>query len=1223
PRGLISPSQRGIPLSKISPAFLHANSTSHTWVFSAFAEIIDNAYDPDVSASELLIDKVDIRNVACLIFLDNGAGMDRDKLHKMLSFGFCEKDIFESSASHQPIGHYGNGFKSGSMRIGTDALVFTRSEHSASIGFLSQTYLNAIKAESVFVPILDYRLPKLERFKSQESRNNLNAILTYSVFKFEEELKAELRALEGSKTGTKIIISNLKRLENGNLELDFSSDPTDVRCPEAHEADMTSVYHRPVEQYTSEYKLSLREYCSILFLKPRMKITIRGHRVKSKLISKSLSQSEQDTYNPSWLANPVKIIFGFTCDKEKSEDYGLMLYHRNRLIKAFERVGYQKQPNDRGVGVVGVAQVDFLQPIHNKQDFKWDEKFNSVMKAFAIKLNEYWNEKMNTSNSGSSQNLPDWTWAQCDHCLKWRRLPDSINPESLPEKWYCRYNTDGTHNRCDIPEEPEDEDMAVKPRFEKTFKKRQEEQKRQLRMRQIEEEAKKKQEMEKRLRQKEEELKVLQQLKQPVVDPRAHELEQALAQAQKYIEEQARLMEQMSSGVFPTPPPPSRKGQQNGSKNRPLAQSLPVSPMHHNQQTKKRATVESLPTKENKKLCIKTETGEVLAITRNFGDDEEAADDLPNTTVTKKTPKSKQGTKGDPLRVAMPFHVSKTNQNLEKQKDGHVLKSKQSSATASNSADKTPAKSSKSKTSNGDVNFIDLTDDDEISKQPAIKQDPDAVAHDTSSTHGARQDSLDVKPDKASLDKQLTDITHEGLGEQEVAAAELSSLSQTDSNCANEQPRNISQTIESNLETALAAIKERADKEKLGTDAEEDKATASADSSPCSRPLPIIRGSSSAQTEKSVPNGPAETSQKTKAGESNSSVEETLLEKDCSSHGKENIVSTNSDETSKKTTEVLELSVVNDDDSDGLGNADQEVDDVEMENLEVACNKDPGCKVNGIKNNGDSCKDILTSSEMDSKDGPVPNGDINVHTSSSNKSHKQCSIPDIPDSSGDHRQARSGLEQSCESSTRSTAESPRESQSQKDQLQASPTSNRSVPEAEKSLVSNAAPSPGAYANTPSNILDSSSQNNMDKMVSCEKSNISDKNISLSDQTPLTSAQQETFKEGFEIVEESDAAEEDRVKSISIITQEKTSHSVHVPTDVAKTRTNYANEESPQAALDKMRKNVYRLLQLLVPGKDLGDISNIDKLVEDMVRDEESSSQSKCLSGSSHHESASS
>ena len=138
---------------------------------------------------------------------------------------------------------------------------------------------------------------------------------------------------------------------------------------------------------------SPQEYCSILFLKPRMKITIRGRRVKSKLISKSLSSTEIDTYKPTWLTRPVKMIFGFNCEGSSSEDYGMMLYHRNRLIKAFEKVGYQKQPNDLGIGVVGVAKVDFLQPIHNKQDFNKDEKFNAVMLAFANKLNDYWNEK--------------------------------------------------------------------------------------------------------------------------------------------------------------------------------------------------------------------------------------------------------------------------------------------------------------------------------------------------------------------------------------------------------------------------------------------------------------------------------------------------------------------------------------------------------------------------------------------------------------------------------------------------------------------------------------------------------------------------------------------------------------------------------------------------------------------------------------------------------------
>ncbi|XP_052707659.1 phosphatidylinositol-binding clathrin assembly protein-like [Crassostrea angulata] len=83
----------------------------------------DNAYDPDVNASELWIDKRDINGKTCLNFTDNGNGLVQEKLHKMLSFGNCEK---VAVGNHQPIGHYGNGFKSGSMRLGKDAIVFSR-----------------------------------------------------------------------------------------------------------------------------------------------------------------------------------------------------------------------------------------------------------------------------------------------------------------------------------------------------------------------------------------------------------------------------------------------------------------------------------------------------------------------------------------------------------------------------------------------------------------------------------------------------------------------------------------------------------------------------------------------------------------------------------------------------------------------------------------------------------------------------------------------------------------------------------------------------------------------------------------------------------------------------------------------------------------------------------------------------------------------------------------
>ena len=49
-----------------------------------------------------------------------------------------------------------------------------------------------------------------------------------------------------------------------------------------------------------------------------------------------------------------------------------------------------------------------------------------------------------------------WTWAQCDLCLKWRRLQENISENDLPDKWYCRMNRDLTHkyvihiNICDV-----------------------------------------------------------------------------------------------------------------------------------------------------------------------------------------------------------------------------------------------------------------------------------------------------------------------------------------------------------------------------------------------------------------------------------------------------------------------------------------------------------------------------------------------------------------------------------------------------------------------------------------------------------------------------------------------------------------------------------------------------------------------------------------------------
>ena len=75
------------------------------------------------------------------------------------SFGYCEKDMYSKQGkTHRPIGRYGNGFKSGSMRLAKDALVFTvhKKSGTASIGLLSLTFLEDRQANSVLIPMVEY-----------------------------------------------------------------------------------------------------------------------------------------------------------------------------------------------------------------------------------------------------------------------------------------------------------------------------------------------------------------------------------------------------------------------------------------------------------------------------------------------------------------------------------------------------------------------------------------------------------------------------------------------------------------------------------------------------------------------------------------------------------------------------------------------------------------------------------------------------------------------------------------------------------------------------------------------------------------------------------------------------------------------------------------------------------------------------------------------------------
>uniref|UniRef100_A0A4W6CED8 MORC family CW-type zinc finger 3a n=1 Tax=Lates calcarifer TaxID=8187 RepID=A0A4W6CED8_LATCA len=436
------------------------NLNHHTWPFSAIAELIDNAYDPDVNAKQFWIDKTMLRYRRCCLTAVNGVA---------------------------PIGIYGNGFKSGSMRLGRDAIVFSKSKSTSCVGMLSQTYLEEIEAKQIIVPIVCFGQTETNKHILYliTSLIFLFDILRYSPFKKQEELFTELEVIgppwSTEKTGTRIIIWNLRRTSAETVEFDFERDRYDIRIPsDVYEAGNNTSQHPASSSssptsYIPESVYSLRAYCSILYLKPRMQIIIRGQKVKSQLIAKSLAYIRKDHYKPTFIRR-IPITFGY--NTKSKDQYGIMMYHKNRLIKAYERVGCQLKANNQGVGVIGVIECNFLDPTHNKQSFIETDKYRKTMTNLGIKLEEYWKEmryRRNKDNPNSTTPVedtmkrPDQNWVQCDDCLRWRKLPDGIDCSKLPDKWFCCMNPDPQFRSCQVEEEPEDSDDD-RPSYCKTYK---------------------------------------------------------------------------------------------------------------------------------------------------------------------------------------------------------------------------------------------------------------------------------------------------------------------------------------------------------------------------------------------------------------------------------------------------------------------------------------------------------------------------------------------------------------------------------------------------------------------------------------------------------------------------------------------------------------------------------------------------------------------------------
>ncbi|XP_020613915.1 MORC family CW-type zinc finger protein 2A-like [Orbicella faveolata] len=260
--------------------YLHTNSTTHEFLFGALAELVDNARDASSQKIDIYTEPCEsCRGKFLLCFRDDGDGMEPSEVANVVQFGRSVKRTVDS----RMIGQYGNGLKSGTMRIGKDMILFTKKGNTMSCLFLSRTFHEREKIEEVVVPMPSWEASTnkpLAKSKREVDKHQIetNLILKYSPFKTESQLFEQFNKI-GPK-GTLVVVYNLKLMDNGEPELDVISDPYDIKMGDPRAGESVADYDKDLPEHNS-----FRAYTAILYLDPRMKIYIQNKKVRTKRLT--------------------------------------------------------------------------------------------------------------------------------------------------------------------------------------------------------------------------------------------------------------------------------------------------------------------------------------------------------------------------------------------------------------------------------------------------------------------------------------------------------------------------------------------------------------------------------------------------------------------------------------------------------------------------------------------------------------------------------------------------------------------------------------------------------------------------------------------------------------------------------------------------------------------------------------------------------------------------
>ncbi|WVZ99086.1 hypothetical protein U9M48_044436 [Paspalum notatum var. saurae] len=362
--------------------FQDASETSYQWIFGAVAELLDNAVDEiPHGATKVLIDGVanPCDGSPALLVQDDGGGMNPISLWKCMTAECPNRKTPDS------IGQNGKGFKAAISCLGTSAIIFSRHVHTSdptqSIGLRFHVFGKGTDEKHILIPMVHYKYNPVTGetigygHSPRQFSINMSVLLKLSPYSSEKELLQNFDDI--GPHGTKIIVFNLSHNTRGDLDLDFDTDKKDIR-------NSAATTHPENEVVGDQSHLT---YVSILYLglPKHFRIILRGEEVKRRSLATELKHSQCIKYRHSMTEKEDAVVLGFLDGASDMDRF--CFYYKQRLILPFvPPYGFL----DSNQSIVGVLQVNYLQPAQNKQDFQWSPDLETLQKNLKEMRTEFW-----------------------------------------------------------------------------------------------------------------------------------------------------------------------------------------------------------------------------------------------------------------------------------------------------------------------------------------------------------------------------------------------------------------------------------------------------------------------------------------------------------------------------------------------------------------------------------------------------------------------------------------------------------------------------------------------------------------------------------------------------------------------------------------------------------------------------------------------------------------